>query len=125
MTSIITMKYYRVKIFCILIVIVFIAACNQTNNEDALDKLAVHFSGVFITQYVATTTSLRIKGKRTVERTGDSIFNVKGSVEGFTSFNVPVSIQQFSERVLYLGGDANKRGSWQCIDIYVGDKKMK
>ncbi len=125
MLRIITIKYYLDIIFCSLIFTVIITGCNQRNNKDVLDRAAINFSGVFITQYVTTIPSLRVKGQSVVESTGDSIFHVKGTVEGFTSFNVPVSVKHFSETLHYSGGDPNKVENWKCIEIYVDDKKMK
>ncbi len=125
MLRIITIKYHRLKIFCSLLFLMIITGCNQPGNKDVLDKAAVHFSGVFITQYVTTIPSLRVKGQPVVKSTGDSIFNVKGTLEGFTSFNVPVSIKHFSETLHYSGGDSGKAENWKCIDIYIDDKKMK
>ncbi len=125
MLRIINIKYYRFKIFCILIFTMIITGCNQPNNKDALDKEAIHYSRVFITQYVTTIPSLRVKGQPVVDSTGDSIFHVKGTVEGFTSFNVPVSVKHFTETLHYLGGDPDKAENWKCIDIYINNKKMK
>ncbi len=125
MLRIITIKYYRLKIFCSLIFTLIITGCNQPGNKDLLDKAAVHFSGVFITQYIKSIPLLRMVGRPVVQNTGDSIFYLKGSVEGFTSYNVPVSIKHFSETLHYLGGDPDKAENWKCIEIYVDDKKMK
>ena len=122
---IITIKYYLLKIFCSLIFTVIITGCYQTNNKDALDEAAVHFSGIFITQYVTAIPSLRVKGQSVVVSTGDSSFHVKGSLEGFTSFNVPVSIKHFSESLYYSGDNPNNAKNWKCIDIYIDDKKMR
>lgn len=123
--QIITLKYHRLKIFWGLIFLLIITGCHRTDNKDALDEAAIYFSGVFITQYVTTTRSLRVKGQSVVVSTGDSIFQVKGSVEGFTSFNVPVSIKHFSESLHYSGDNPNEAENWKCVDIYIDDKKVK
>jgi len=116
---------YRLKVFCSLIYTLTITGCIRTTNKDALDKAAVHFSGVFITKYVTTTRSLRVKGQSVVVSAGDSIFHVKGSLEGFTSFNVPVSLNHFSESLHYSGDNPNEAENWKCVDIYIDDKKVK
>jgi len=55
----------------------------------------------------------------------DNTYHISGTVEGFTSFNAPVTIEHFSETLRYMGGNPNEQASWECMEIYVGKKKLK
>ena len=91
----------------------------------SINAAAVHVSGAFITEFAHSRLTLRVKGARSVKKEGDNMFNVTGSVEGFSSYNVSVSIEHFNETVHYLGGDMNNLKNWQCLDIYyIGEKRI-
>jgi len=104
--------------------IIIITGCKQKPN-DSINIAAVHASGAFITEYDHSNLALRIKGARIVKKEGDNIFNITGSVEGFSSYNVPFSVEHFSETVQYSGGNINDVKNWQCLEVYVGKKRIK
>ena len=112
------------KILISSLFIIFITGCKEKPN-DRINAAAVHASGAFITEYVHSNLTLRIKGARSIKKEGDNTFYVTGSVEGFSSYNVPFSVEHFSETVHYLGGDINDLKNWQCLEIYVGKKRLK
>jgi hypothetical protein len=39
--------------------------------------------------------------------------------------NYPVSMEHFTEVVHYSGRDPNAQKNWECVEIYVGNKKVK
>lgn len=99
--------------------------CKQQTEQDKINAAAVHFSGVFITENIHSTPELRVKGKTSIIKEEDNIFHVTGTVEGFSPMNYPVKIEHFKETLHYLGGDVNKQANWECMEIYVGNKKVK
>ena len=103
---------------------IIIAGCTF-KPDNKMNDAAVHICGVFITENVQSIQTLRIKGSTVVKNAPDSTYHVSGTAEGFSPMNFPESVQHFSETVHYLGGDPNDRKSWKCIEIYVGNKKMK
>lgn len=108
-----------------ILLIMIISSCKQNAHTDNIGTAAIHFADVFITENIPATPTFRVKGKQIVKSEGDSIYFITGSVEGFTSFNVPVSIKHFSETLHYFGGDPNERKNWECLEIYISDKKIK
>lgn len=90
-----------------------------------INAAVVHFSGVFITENIHSIPELHINGKTDITKEEDNIFHVTGSVEKFSLMNYPVGVEHFSETLHFLGGDLNKPKNWECIEIYVGNKKMK
>jgi hypothetical protein len=108
-----------------LLLLLVVAGCRQNANSNNVNKEASDISGAFITNYVPSTTTLRIKGKEVTKADGDNMYNVTGTVEGFSSFNMPVNIEHFSETLQYLGGDPKDTNSWKCYEIYVGKRKLK
>lgn len=111
-------------LFACLLFSIIIVGCKFT-PDNKMNDAAVHVCGVFITDNIQSTPSLRIKGSRVVKNDPDSTYHVTGTVEGFSPMNYPVSTEHFSETVHYSGGEANDPKNWKCIEIYVGDKKMK
>jgi hypothetical protein len=101
------------------------ASCKTMTKDDVMNSAAVHISGIFIKKYINTGNSLRIKGSTVIKKGKDNVFHVSGSVEGFSTFNYPVSINHFTEALLYLGGDTAAYENWVCIEIYIGSKKLK
>ena len=112
------------KILIISLFILIITGCTPKPN-DSINAAAVHASGAFITEYIHSSLSMRIKGTRSIKKEGANTFSVTGSVEGFSSYNVPFSVEHFNETVHYLGGDINDVKNWQCLEIYVGKKRLK
>jgi len=112
------------KILMSSLFIMIITSCKQRPN-DAINAAAVKVSGAFITERAHSSLNLRIKGGRSVRKEGDSTFYVTGTVEGFSSYNVPFSVEHFSEIVRYSGGDINNPKNWVCLEIYVGKKRIK
>jgi hypothetical protein len=112
------------KFFLCLLVTIIITACQQ-KPDDVMSTDAIHFSGIFITDYIKSDLSLHIKESTVIKDTADSTYHVSGLVEGYTSFHVPVNVNHFSEVIHYLGGDPSERKNWACVEIYIGDKRMK
>jgi len=110
------------KILVGLLFIIIITGCNW-KPADPINAAAVNVSGVFIRTKGPSGPALRISESKVTEIGTDSTYHVSGLVEGFSSMNYPVSVEHFSETVHYLGGDPNNRNNWECIEIYVGDKK--
>lgn len=111
-------------LFTGLLFSIIITGCTfKPNNK--MNDAAVKVCGVFITENIQSIQSLRIKGSTVVKNDPDSTYHVNGTVEGFSPENYPVSTEHFSESVHYLGGDPNDPKSWKCIEIYIGNKKMK
>jgi hypothetical protein len=112
------------KTVCLLFIVVMTVGCKQRTNNDIINSAAIHFAGVFITENVQSIVVLRIQGRPDVKYETDSTYNVSGSIEGFSPINYPVSIKHFNETLWYSGRNPNKRESWKCIGIYIGNKKM-
>jgi hypothetical protein len=112
-------------LYSLLFAIITTTGCKRITDQDIINSAAIHFSVVFITENIHSLSSLRLEGRPVVKKETDSTYHVSGSVEGFSPFNYPVSIKYFSETLHYLGGDPNERKNWVCIEIYVGNKKMK
>ena len=104
---------------------IMIAGCKLRPDNSLVSTAALHFSSVFITQNVQSIPGLRVKGSPDVKNEKDSKYLVTGLVEGFSPMNYPVSIDHFSDRLQYSGGDANVQANWKCLEIYIGDKKVK
>jgi len=113
------------KLLCLLFIITIISACKLRPDEGIINNAAIHFSGIFITENIPSIPTLRIGGRPVAKKIDENTYTVTGSVEGFSPMNYPVSIQHFSETLRYLGGNPDDRQSWECIDIYIGNKKMK
>jgi hypothetical protein len=111
-------------LFSGLLFSIIIVGCKFT-PDNKMNDAAVHISGVFITDNIQSVQSLRIKGSTVIKNDPDSTYHITGTLEGFSPMNYPVNTEHFSETVHYLGGDPNDRKSWKCIEIYVGNKKMK
>ena len=113
------------KTIICLFYIALITGC-KLNTSDDINTSAVHFAGIFITEYIPSIPTLKIKEKTNVQKGQDSdIYHVSGLVEGFSPLNYPVSFEHFNETLHFLGGDVNDRKNWICLEIYVGNKKMK
>ncbi len=112
-------------LYGLLFTIITTTGCKRRTDQDIINTAAIHFSEVFITENVQSVSSLRIEGRPVVKNETDSAYYVSGSLEGFSPLNYPVSIKHFSETLHYKGGDPNERKNWVCMEIYVGNKKMK
>ncbi len=111
-----------------LAVIIFIVAtwgCKLRPDNGVTTTAAVHFAGVFIMDNIPPEPNLRIQKDPEVKVDSDNTYHISGTVEGFTSFNAPVTIVHFSETLRYMGGNPNEQPSWECMDIYIGNKKLK
>jgi hypothetical protein len=108
-----------------VLVVIVISGCTPTSDKNIISTDADHFSGVFITQDIPSIPILRIVGKPVAVIGRDSNYHVSGLLEEFTSYNAPIGTEHFSEALHYLGGDPNARKNWECIEIYVGNKKIK
>ena len=108
-----------------LLLVIIIAGCKLRPDEGIINTAAIHFSGVFITQNISSVTTLHVRGKTVVKSDTDNIYHVGGTIEGYSSFNAPVSIAHFTETLHYSGGNPNEQANWKCIDIYIADKKLK
>ena len=113
------------KTIVCLLYITIVTGCTQ-NTPDDINTSADHFAGVFIREYIPSIPTLKIKGKTVVQKSEDSdIYHVTGLVEGYSPMNYPVSFEHFNETLHFLGGDMNDRKNWACLEIYVGNNKMK
>jgi hypothetical protein len=112
-------------LYSLLFAIITTSGCKRITKQDIINTAAIHFCGVFITEKMQSISSLRIEGRPVVKNETDSTYYVSGSLEGFSAFNYPVSIKHFNETLHYLGGDPNERKNWVCMEIYVGNKKVK
>ncbi|MEO7485715.1 MAG: hypothetical protein ABIU77_01385 [Ferruginibacter sp.] len=97
--------------------------CRESTVNDIINTAVVNFAGVFITESVKSGPVLRIEGRPEVKKETDSTFYVSGLVEEFSPLNYPVGVKHFNETLFYSGGNPNKRESWKCIELYIGDKK--
>jgi hypothetical protein len=102
--------------------VIMIVGCKSTGN-DKINSAAIHFAGVFITENLQSGNVLRIEGRPDVKKETDSTYYVSGLVEGFSPLNYPVSVKRFNETLWYSGSNPNKRESWKCLEIYIGNKK--
>jgi hypothetical protein len=105
--------------------VIMIVGCKQSTGNDIINTAAIHFAGVFITEHNQSGTTLRIGGRPDVKKETDSTYYVSGLVEGFSPVNYPVSSKHFNVTLWYSGSNPDKRENWKCIEIYVGNKKMK
>lgn len=94
-------------------------------GDDIINNAAIHFSGVFITENVKSVSVLKIEGRPDVKKLTDSTYYVSGLAEGFSPLNYPISVKHFNELLRYAGTNPNEQKNWECIEIYVGNKKMK
>lgn len=112
------------KISVSLLFVLTIAGCKVTPDRIE-DATVVKVAGFFITEYGRSSLNFRVKGVSKVKKKGNSLFYVSGSVEGFSSYNAPFSIEHFNETVRYSGGDFNNVKNWNCLDIYIAKKRIK
>jgi len=112
------------KISASLLFVLTIAGCKVTPDRIE-DATVVKVAGFFITEYGRSSLNFRVKGVSKVKKKGNSLFYVSGSVEGFSSYNAPFSIEHFNETVRYSGGDFNNVKNWNCLDIYIAKKRIK
>jgi hypothetical protein len=112
------------KMVCLLFIVI-ITGCKLRPDNNIINAAAIHFAGVFITSDIHSDLQLRIKGNPVAKiDTADSdTYHVSGMVEGYSSYNVPFSIEHFNETLHYLGGNPNERNSWDCIEYMLGVKK--
>lgn len=114
------------KKFISLLFIVFIwVGCKQKTESEIINTAAVDIAGVFISENINSSPTFRIKGKTSTIKEEGNIFHITGSVEGFSAMNYPVSMEHFKETLHFLGGAVNEKKNWECIEIYVGNKKMR
>jgi hypothetical protein len=113
------------KMAPVLLFGIMIAACKLRPDNSIINTAAIHFSSVFITQNVQSVQSLRVKGNPVVKNETDSLYLVTGLIEGYSPMYYPVSIDHFSERLQYLGGNPNEQESWKCVEIDIRNKKVK
>jgi len=109
----------------ILLFSIIITGCNLRPDNGIISTAALHFSGVFITQNVQSAPSLRVKGNPVVKNENDSIYLVTGLIEGYSPMNYPVTIEHFSEALQYSGGNPNAKENWKCLEINIGNKRVK
>ena len=109
----------------ILFGLLIIIGCNQRGNNYIINAAIIHFSSVFITENIPSIPVLRIEGAPIIKKETDSTYYVSGLIEGFSPLNYPVSIKHFNETLHYSGGNPNEQKNWECIELYVGNKKMK
>jgi hypothetical protein len=121
--KIINICHMKVLFSGLLFSIIIVGCAFKPDNK--MNDAVVHICGVFITDNIQSIQSLRIRGSTVVKNDPDSTYRVTGTAEGFSPMNFPESVQHFSETVHYLGGDPNDKKNWTCIEIYVGNKKMK
>ena len=109
-----------------LALIILVCGCrHKPATATAMNTAASNVSGYFITKYIPSANTLRVRGRQVVKEEGENVYTMTGSVEGFSSFNMPVTVERFNETLHYLGGDPNDTNSWECIEIYVGKNKIK
>jgi hypothetical protein len=106
-------------------IIIATAGCRRKTEDDKIRSAAVHFSGLFIVEDINAYPQFQINGRVMVKKEEDGIFHTNGNVEEIGPFNYPEQIAHFSETLRYLGGNQDDRKNWVCIEIYIGDKKMK
>ena len=113
------------KMAPVLLFGIMIAACKLRPDNGIISTAALHFSGVFITQNDQSAPSLRVKGNPVVKNENDSIYLVTGLIEGYSPMNYPVTIEHFSEALQYSGGNPNAKENWKCLEINIGNKRVK
>jgi len=111
--------------FLAILIVVAVSGCKLRPDNGVTNAAAVHFAGVFIMDNIPSEPNLRIQKEPDVKVDSDNTYHISGTVEGFTSFNAPVTIEHFSETLRYMGGNPNEQASWECMEIYVGKKKLK
>jgi hypothetical protein len=72
---------------------------------ERLPKRRLNRAGSFIAGQASSSLNFRVKGISSVKKEQDNVFYVTGTAEGFSSYNVPFSIDHFSETVRYSGGN--------------------
>lgn len=112
-------------LYSLLFAIITTTGCKQRTDQDIMNTAAIHFSAVFITENIQSLSSFRVEGNQVVKNERGSTYQISGSLEGSSRLNYPVSIKHFRETLHYLGRYPNKRKNWVCLEIYVGNKKMK
>lgn len=103
--------------------VIMIVGCRERTSSDVTNTAAIRFAGVFITESIKAGPVLRIQGSPKVKNDTDSTFYISGLVEEFSPLNYPVGVKHFHETLLYSGSNPNKRESWKCMELYIGDKK--
>ena len=102
--------------------LLIIVGCNQSGSDYKINVAIIHFSGVFITENIPSTSVLRIEGAPDIKKENDTYY-VTGLIEGFSPLNYPISIKHFNETLYYSGSNPNERKSWECIDYMLAIKK--
>jgi hypothetical protein len=116
--------YQEMKnLICFSFTVIMIVGCKERTGNDKINTAVIHFAGVFITENVQSGAVLRIEGRPDVKKETDSTFYVSGMVEEFSPLNYPVGVKHFNETLFYSGSNPNKRESWKCSEIYIGNKK--
>ena len=105
--------------------VIMIVGCKESTGNNKINTAAIHFAGVFITENIESGTTLRIEGRPDVKKETDSTYYVSGLVEGFSPLNYPVSVKHFNVTLWYSGSNSGKRENWKCLEINIGNKKMK
>ena len=113
------------KIIPILLIIAIFSECKLRPDYGLVSKDAIHFAGIFISDNIQGDLDFRIKGNTDVINAVDSIYKVSGTVEGFSPMNYPVSVEHFTEFLHYIGGNPDEKKNWNCMEIYIGRKKLK
>lgn len=108
-----------------LVTVMMMTGCKERTGSDIINTAVIHFAGVFITENVDAANALRIKGRPDIKVAADSIYVISGIVEGFSPMNYPISTDHFNETMLYSGSNPTRRESWKCIEIFIGNKKIK
>jgi len=114
----------RTLILVGLLFVVIITGC-QVKPESIMNAAALKVAGSFITEHAHSSLNFRVKGSSAIKKEGKNVFYVTGSAEGFSSYNVPFAIDHFSETVRYSGGDIDDIKNWECLEMYVGKKRIK
>ena len=87
-------------LYSLLLTLISVTGCKRITDQDKISTAAIHFSGVFITKNIQSLTSLRVEGSQVVKNEKDSIYQITGSLEGFSPLNYPVSIKLFAKRCI-------------------------
>jgi hypothetical protein len=118
------LKHLPMKLLVGFLFLVIITGC-EVKNENIMNAAALKVAGSFITEHVRSSLNFRVKGASVIKKERKNVFYVAGSAEGFSSYNVPFAIDHFSETVRYSGGDIDDIKNWECLEMYVGKKRIK
>ena len=105
--------------------VIMMVGCKESTGNDIINSAAIHFAGVFITENIQSGNTLRIEGRPDVKKETDSTYYVSGLVEGFSPVNYPVTVKHFNVTLWYSGSNPDKHENWKCLEINIGNKKMK